>query len=569
MRVSRNAFRWRSSFGLLVVLFAAVGTARAQDSASVCVNPWRTGGGEVSGPDREWRRAAEIAGMTPIGAISRRESSPDAAVSVCGDRAPRVLSPWLDDGADAHAPIRLLPVRNLTVFNSAYPDERNNGAMWAGRGMSSAVSLGMRATYGPLTVQVAPVFAWQANGDVRLLDTTSVGPYSGLTQRIRRIDIPQRFGTNSFTTIAPGQSVIRLDVAGAALGVSTENLWWGPAQRNAIILSNTAGGFPHVFGGTGKPLKTPIGLFRMEGVWGRLDESEHFDTIPSNDERLFSGLTFTYEPRFLPGLQLGFNRVFTFLSDSVSTSDFIFRLFQPALKESLMTEENPTGSDPDDQIGSLFARWVLQPAQFEVYAEWAKADHNVDWWDLLNQPDHGQAYTLGFQKVFTKPDYWIRVNGELTHLNASTTFRSGRGGGVVVTYYVHSRLLQGYTHEGQLLGAWIGPGSNTQHIGADVVRQTFSVGGYVERVAHDVDAYYSRFAAVYTRHGHDTEFGVGTRGLFSFSNIGVSWRGGWNIRRNRGFIGLDGTNRDYLVENNWSFELNGIAHPSQWLRKSQ
>jgi hypothetical protein len=569
MRVTTRVKHTGSVAALVIyVLSSGASAAVAQNEIASCQTRWEASGGEVAGPAREWRRAAEVAGRTPLAAISRRESSPDARFAVCADSIPAVLAPWLDDGATTNRPLfALLPLRNLTIYNSAFPDDRNTGVLWAGRGLSSSLTFGARASIGPLTVQLAPTVAWQSNDDVRLFDTTTVGIYSGLTQHIRRIDLPQRFGTESFSTIHPGQSVIRLDVAGIAGGVSTENLWWGPGQRNSIILSNAAGGFPHAFLGAGRPLRTPIGSFRFEAAWGQLDESEYFDTIPSNDHRLFSGLTVTYEPSFLPGLQIGGNRVFTFMPDSVSTRDFIFRLFQPAFKADLATTENPSGSDPDDQIGSIFARWVLQPSQFEVYAEWSKSDHNVDWWDLLNEPDHAQGYALGFQKIVTKPNYWVRITGELTHLNASTTFRSGRGGGVVVTYYTHSRMRQGYTNEGQILGAWIGPGSNTQYLSADVVRRNYSVGGYMERIAHDVDAYYNRFATTYRREGHDSEFGVGARGLFNLWNIGVSWRGGWNIRRNRSFIGLIPTNFDFLVENNWSLEINAIAHVDQLLRK--
>ncbi len=48
------------------------------------------------------------------------------------------------------------------------------------------------------------------------------------------LDMPQRFGADPFWTLSPGQSYLRLDHAGLAAGVSTENMWWGPAVRNSI-----------------------------------------------------------------------------------------------------------------------------------------------------------------------------------------------------------------------------------------------------------------------------------------------------------------------------------------------
>lgn len=490
---------------------------------------------------------------------------------MCLSALPAVLDPWFEE-----APARgggfsaaLLAVRPRLVYNSAYPDDRNNGALWAGRGIGAAVSAGVELSVGPLSAALYPTFAYQGNSAVDLPVTTRPG-FDSLTYAWRRIDWVQRYGTEPYTTIDPGQSVVRVDMAGFAVGASTENLWWGPGQRNSIIMSSSAPGFPHVFVGTSRPAMTPIGRVNAEFVWGRLAESEYFDTLSDNNERLFAGMTLTYEPRGLTGLQLGFNRAFTHVPDSVSNSQFIFGLFDPVLKEGLRTPENPEGQSPDDQIGSIFARWVLQPAQFEVYVEWSKADYNVNWWDFLHEPDAAQGYTMGFQKIVTRKTDWLRLTGELTHLNASTTFRT-RGSGTPISYYTHARVIQGYTHNGQLLGAWIGPNSNSQYLGVDWIGRKFAAGGYLERVSRDVDIYHTRFADTHRRHGHDTELMYGVRGSLTRGPAALTWRAGSSIRSSRNFLRLSGVTGgeafDYLREKNFSFELSGLIHVNSLLRK--
>ena len=510
----------------------------AQESAVPCAPTHAITAGEVGGPEREWRRVAEVAGSLPISVVHRRTGAL-LDEQLCANDVPASLLPWMR-AAPLHnggVTVDLLPVRNITSYNSAFPDDRNNGAVWAGRGLSTAISAGVRVATGPLTAAIQPVLGWQQNADFVTVDSVVVEGFDSLTYPWRRIDWPQRFGRDSYTTVDPGQSYVRLDARGVALGISTENLWWGPGQRNSIIMGNTAAGFPHVFLGSSKPFNIGIGRLNVEGVWGQLRESEYFDTVSTNNNRVFTGLTVTYEPRGLSGLQLGLNRVYTHIPDSVEFKDYFLKLIAPPLKSQLATPDNPEGGAPDDQIASLFARWVLPAADFEVYAEWAKADHNVDFWDFAHEPEQAQGYTLGFQKVVTGATRWVRVHGELTHLSASTTFLT-RGSGRIISYYVHGRVKQGYTHRGQILGAWVGPGGNTAYLGADVMGQRTTWGGYLERTVHDNDSYHRLFAETYRRHGHDTEVAIGARGSIARGSAALSWRAGYTQRRNRLFVDL-------------------------------
>ena len=53
-------------------------------------------------------------------------------------------------------------------------------------------------------------------------------------------DLPERFGENKHNKNLIGQSSIRLNYKNLSLGVSNENIWWGPSIRNNIMMSNHA-----------------------------------------------------------------------------------------------------------------------------------------------------------------------------------------------------------------------------------------------------------------------------------------------------------------------------------------
>lgn len=538
-------------------MFLLAGTVHGQQPARPCPDTVAVRPADIGDAVSDFARIAELAQRAPLRSHLFRRLSSQPVVELCrsGGMLPWATRPSPVALAADGLQVELLPVHGLFYVNQNYASDRNNGALWTGRGPSAQVGTGVALRWGPVSAAFAPRIAYQRNGDFATLPTGIQG-FSPYVHRWhgRRIDWPQRFGPEPFWTADPGQSYVRIDAWGAALGVSTENLWWGPARRYPILLSNTAPGFPHVFLGTSRPVDVWIGHLAGEMLWGRLSESDYFDDNPANDHRLFAGLVLAFEPRGLPGLSLGFARSFLTYTRGYDVLDYVFEPYTD-VRNNTRGPDNPLG---DNQLLSLFLRWALPESGFEVYGEWAREDHWEDFEDLISEPDHSQAYMLGLQKVLTRDGYWLRIYGELAHLGTSTTVRSGRPG---VTFYTHSQVKQGYTQRGQLLGAWIGPGSDAQAIGADLFRHWGSVGLLVERVRYDADTFYDAWARYYAFHGHDVELTAAVRQLLFLGPVDLSWQLGYSFRRNRNYIGLDGVTWDFQSEANWSLELGLTWYP--------
>src|SRR5690606_11480685 len=135
---------------------------------------------------------------------------------------------------------------------------------------------------------------------------------------------------------------------------------------------------PHVFLGTSRPLDVRIGRLEAEAIWGRLAESEHFDTIPDNDTRLFAGLVVAFSPGST-GLTIGVARSYlrTLPPDGLSLGDQLWGPYTGI-------RDNPQDpSQGDNQLLSAFFRWGLPASGFEVYGEYAREDHWEDGKDLL------------------------------------------------------------------------------------------------------------------------------------------------------------------------------------------
>jgi hypothetical protein len=520
----------------------------------------------LAGPYADFVRAAELTGAAPLRPHLIRRPATERPPRLCPNPGSmgwesrvRPGEPRRPAGSwwswlTAPPSLELFPLHLRTEYNSAYPDSRNNGALWAGRGLSTAVSTGLALRWGPFSAGFAPQLLYHQNREFETAPPPPPGrPLHGGRWFRGKIDWPYRFGEDPFRARDLGQSYLRLDLFGVGLGLSNENLWWGPAIRYPLLMSNTAPGFPHAFLGTSRPLETPVGDFEAQLVWGRLADSDYFNIKIANDGRLLASVVVDYQPRWLPGLYLGAARSYQryLPAEGLSFRDWSLGPYHEM-------RENPMGDAADDQLFSLFARWAFPQVGFEAYLEWGRNDHWGEFKDLVREPDHSQAYTLGFQKVSPAGANWLRIYGELARLQASLPQYNTRG---LESIYTHSGIRHGYTHRGQLLGAGIGPGSNAQLLGADLFTAGGRIGLYGERIHHDADTHYEVWSESFGKAGQDVEWIAGARQLLFLGAFDLSWDAAYAFRRNRDFLGLYGPDPAVRRERNWHLQLGVSWHP--------
>jgi hypothetical protein len=468
------------------------------------------------------------------------------------------------DGDGPGFRLEMLPLDAMGQHNSAYPRAMLNGLRWAGRGLSTEVGGGVAASWGPLSAALAPRLAHHENRPFKILPVTHPGTSSyAWYWRPTNIDWPQRFGAGTVSWIHPGESYVRLDAYGAALGFSTETLRWGPARRNPLLMSGGAPGFPHVFLGSARPVGVWIGDLSVELSWGHLAESDFFDDDPANDTRLLAGLVAALELRWVPGLTLGFSRAYsrTLPPGGWPILDYITEPFAAPLSNKFGDE-----FAADNDMASVFARWIFPAVELEIYGEFARDDLWEDWTHLLMAPEHSGALTFGLQKLLpvgSDPDdeRRVRVAAEVTSLNISNTQRGGTGD---VLFYTHSRVAQGHTHRGQLLGAPIGPGSDAQSLELDFLAGRWIAGLHLERVRYNNDVYYNVYGLRYAHYGHDVELTGGLRGGLLLPGLGLEVFGDVALsgRYNRDFIVLHSPFFELGYERNLSVQLGASWRPA-------
>jgi hypothetical protein len=469
----------RITAGLALLLASASGDAadaHAQDSARADVSRWIFAGSEAE----NYLRYLQTLGMVREYPWSVRAFSSSEL---------RRLRPASTDHPWANAPtlrarpiqfggatIQVAPAEISTWYNTTFPYGMNDGPVWVGRGLTGQASGGVSARWGPLELTLAPTAFWTENRGFPLFPTgAGVSPFAdGVIPG--GVDRPQRFGPRGYGAIDPGQSTLRLDLLGIAVGVSSANQWWGPMSDFPFILGNNAAGFPHVFVGTSRAQNIFIGHVHTKVIYGRLEQTAFSVVPPDSASRFGAGMVVTFAPRGFPGLEVGGARFFhvPWPKDGLER-DYFMHLFETFLKRRIEKDfllHGPTGSSIDNQLASAFARWSLGKSGFEVYGEYGREDHSRDAYDLLMQPDHSAIYGFGMRKAWRSSSSITAVRGEIMNFQTNTLLRHRLEGGV----YSHTYTRQGHTHRGQLLASAITAGGGA---GATIVVERFDDSGSV------------------------------------------------------------------------------------------
>jgi hypothetical protein len=397
--------------------------------------------------------------------------------------------------------LRLLPVTFSQQYTTAHPYGWNDGPVIGARGYEGYLRMGLFGRVGPLSFQFQPELVYAQNKAFPLFPSAhNDSIWRSYSYVANRIDAPDQFGNKRYFRAFPGQSSIRLNFKKLSFGVSTENLWWGPGIRNALIMSNNAPGFAHLTFNTTAPVITGIGSFEWQVIAGKLKNSNFisFDTtrtfdgkplyLPKlNDNRYINAMVVSWQPRWTKGLHLGIQRVFYQYNSHRSASlDGYLPVFSRLFKKNTVDE----GIYGRDQLLSVFLRMIMPQSKAEFYAEYGRNDHSQDLIDLVLEPEHARAYILGARKIFDiTAQQNIETFFEITHLQNPPTanIRALEG------WYTHYQVRHGYTHMGQVIGAGVGTGGNSQASGFNWIKGYRKMGLMFERIVHNNDFYYDAF----------------------------------------------------------------------------
>ena len=377
------------------------------------------------------------------------------------------------------------------------------------RGFHSFLSLGFKARFSIFHLQFQPEWVFAENKSFEgFTDIFSASVISSRFLSWNVGDSPERFGDKSYNKFFLGQSFVSIRHKSFELGAGTRNFWWGPGQWNSLIFSNNAPGFPTVSINTIRPAKTFLGHFEGQVLIGRLESSNidatqdkilnaKYFTSLNPDWRYLNGIMISYSPKWINGLSIGYTRTYQYYNaERPNDLKGWLPILEPMAKEKLFTNGNSVIYDDrrQSQQISIFGRHRMSKAKAEVYFQFGRRDHALNWREFILNPEHARAYQVGFLKIASLPATrkLLQIRGEITHQQESVNryMRYNLYGGL--SWHTHGRV-RGFTNHGQPMGVGIGTGSNVQTFEVSLVEDWNKWGVLFERLENNQDFYYRAF----------------------------------------------------------------------------
>ena len=394
--------------------------------------------------------------------------------------------------------------------NSLQPISFNDGNMYPARGWQERYSYGVNLkllifdiNYQPEKITVQNLTQEYYPGNTG--DGNFMFKYFGMVAN--NIDNFRQFGYDRIEETTLGQSRAGIKFKYMAAGISNENIWWGPGKRNSLVFTNNAAGFKHYYLKTVEPIKTYIGSFELAGVVGKLDTTKYTDidqellngcpqckSFKNLDEREVDGITINYQPKWIPNFYIGYAYARQFYRHATNAVGDTINFFSKDL--------------PKQEIGSLFFRFAMPEDHAEFYGEMGMPNEAPWPWKFFKERMR-PAFVFGATKLVPLKlfDSYFSLNLEFTQLqlmNQQDILINGSpfAGGKPNSWYLSTIVNQGWSNNGQLIGASIGPGSNNQSISLSWNRGYNKIGVFVERTVFNNDFYYSVYYNPYAANGY-------------------------------------------------------------------
>ena len=414
-------------------------------------------------------------------------------------RSPQTLQRFYKDNLKSSKKVLIMAGQDLQ-YNSLLPVSYNDGNLYPARGWQYRYSIGALFSNKYIDINLQPEVITannklQENYAGNVNDGNFAARYFGYVAN--NIDNYRQFGKKSIDTITWGQSRIGFKFKELSLGVSNQNIWIGPGKRNSITMSNNAPGFKHFYFNTNKPIQTKIGSFEFSYISGVIDTIKYKDP----DEGLLSGWTagiankaknkriidvysITWSPKWTRGFFIGYS----YTSQHYITNSVI-----------KINNEFTTLDSYNQKLGSLFFRLLLPKENAEIYGELGVPDGKPTFSNLFSDKTN-TGILLGASKLIrlSKTENFLNFNFEITQLqlmDSKSLFQMGNpyNNNPINSWYTNTFIRQGYTNEAQIMGASIGPGSNSQTFNGSWNSAKAKIGLQLERVAINNDFYFIQY----------------------------------------------------------------------------
>ena len=427
--------------------------------------------------------------------------------------------------------LKKLPLQIGQKLNTNQPYGGNDGAMSYSKGYQFQISGGIYAQFKNIKLLLRPEYVQTASQQYKT--SASWGQVNP-----------------AYKKFLLGNSSLRFDLGKLSMGVSTQNLWWGPGIYNSLLMSNNAQGFFHYSINSNRPIKNFLGTFQFQVISATLtqDSLQGFENNGlkrrniNKSDRVLSSLAVDYQPSFLKNISFGINRSLQSYKDRLP-KDFVQKNI-PVLSAFFGSTDVARDTFPQDQTVSIYTKWMFPKSHAELYYQFAYNDAKANWRDFWLDMSHSTAYILGFKKLFIlKDEKYLDLGMEVIKLGQTPSYIHRNAG----NFYEHSQIREGYTNQNQIMGAGSGFGNNMQTIQLSMNQGWNKLGIIFHHIQQNPMALVSGVNDLGLRKVKWDDYAYGVQSRFKYKNILFNANVEWVNSKN--YLWTMGQNQNNLYVN--------------------
>jgi hypothetical protein len=427
--------------------------------------------------------------------------------------------------------LKKLPLQFGQKLNTNQPYGGNDGAMSYSKGYQFQISGGVYAQFKNIKLLLRPEYVQTASQQYKT--SASWGQVNP-----------------AYKKLLLGNSSLRFDLGKVSMGISTQNLWWGPGIYNSLLMSNNAQGFFHYSINSNRPIKNFLGTFQFQVISATLtqDSLQGFENNGlrrrniNKSDRFLSSLAVDYQPSFLKNISFGINRSLQSYKDRLPT-DFVQKNI-PVLSAFFGSTSTARDTFPQDQTVSIYTKWMFPKSHAELYYQFAYNDAKANWRDFWLDMSHSTAYILGFKKLFIlKDEKYLDLGMEVMKLGQTPSYIHRNAG----NFYEHSQIREGYTNQNQIIGAGSGFGNNMQTIQLSMNKGWNKIGIIFHHIQQNPMALVSGVNDLGLRKIKWDDYAYGIQSRFKYKNILFNANVEWVNSKN--YLWTMGQNQNNLYAN--------------------
>ena len=427
--------------------------------------------------------------------------------------------------------LKKLPLQFGQKLNTNQPYGGNDGAMSYSKGYQFQISGGVYAQFKNIKLLLRPEYVQTASQQYKT--SASWGQVNP-----------------AYKKLLLGNSSLRFDLGKISMGVSTQNLWWGPGIYNSLLMSNNAQGFFHYSINSNRPIKNFLGTFQFQVISATLtqDSLQGFENNGlrrrdiNKSDRFLSSLAVDYQPSFLKNISFGINRSLQSYKDRLPT-DFVQKNI-PVLSAFFGSTSTARDTFPQDQTVSIYTKWMFPKSHAELYYQFAYNDAKANWRDFWLDMSHSTAYILGFKKLFIlKDEKYLDLGMEVMKLGQTPSYIHRNAG----NFYEHGQIGEGYTNQNQIVGAGSGFGNNMQTMQLSMNKGWNKIGIIFHHIQQNPMAFVSGVNDLGLRKIKWDDYAYGIQSRFKYKNILFNANVEWVNSKN--YLWTMGQNQNNLYAN--------------------